>query len=95
MLKLSVEFKTPERNRHSEWCDESTYIREPPFFTDFPLEKPGVSDIEDARCLLTLGDTVTTDHISPAGPFGSKNRCRAPRGERSVGCRLVRTSRQR
>ncbi|WP_430639223.1 aconitate hydratase [Haloferax volcanii] len=55
-----------------DWDDESTYIREPPFFTDFPLEKPGVSDIEDARCLLTLGDTVTTDHISPAGPFGSK-----------------------
>jgi aconitate hydratase len=53
-----------------EWDDSSTYIREPPFFTDFPLEKPGVSDIDGARCLLTLGDTVTTDHISPAGPFG-------------------------
>ncbi|WP_436925029.1 aconitate hydratase AcnA [Halosimplex amylolyticum] len=53
-----------------EWDDESTYIREPPFFEDFPLEKPGVADVEDARCLLTLGDTVTTDHISPAGPFG-------------------------
>ncbi|WP_396610640.1 aconitate hydratase AcnA [Haloferax sp. S1W] len=53
-----------------EWDDESTYIREPPFFKDFPLEEPGVADIEDARCLLTLGDTVTTDHISPAGPFG-------------------------
>ncbi|WP_411965411.1 aconitate hydratase [Haloferax sp. YSMS24] len=53
-----------------EWDDESTYIREPPFFKDFPLEEPGVSDIEDARCLMTLGDTVTTDHISPAGPFG-------------------------
>ncbi|MFB6160935.1 MAG: aconitate hydratase AcnA [Haloferacaceae archaeon] len=54
-----------------EWDDDSTYIREPPFFRDFPLEKPGVDDIEDARCLLTLGDTVTTDHISPAGPFGA------------------------
>ncbi|ADQ68748.1 aconitate hydratase [Halogeometricum borinquense DSM 11551] len=53
-----------------EWDDDSTYIREPPFFTDFPLEKPGVADIDGARCLLTLGDTVTTDHISPAGPFG-------------------------
>ncbi|AFK18238.1 aconitate hydratase AcnA [Haloferax mediterranei ATCC 33500] len=53
-----------------EWDDESTYIREPPFFKDFPLEEPGVSNVEDARCLLTLGDTVTTDHISPAGPFG-------------------------
>jgi aconitate hydratase len=54
-----------------EWDEDSTYIREPPFFKDFPLEKPGVSNVEDARCLLTLGDTVTTDHISPAGPFGS------------------------
>jgi aconitate hydratase len=53
-----------------EWDDESTYIREPPFFQDFPLETPGVENVEDARCLLTLGDTVTTDHISPAGPFG-------------------------
>ncbi|WP_423751790.1 aconitate hydratase AcnA [Salinirarus marinus] len=54
-----------------EWDEDSTYIREPPFFRDFPLEKPGVSNVEDARGLLTLGDTVTTDHISPAGPFGS------------------------
>ncbi|MFC7045201.1 aconitate hydratase AcnA [Halobacteriaceae archaeon GCM10025711] len=53
-----------------EWDDESTYIREPPFFKDFPLEEPGVSDIEDARSMMLLGDTVTTDHISPAGPFG-------------------------
>ncbi|MFA9501223.1 aconitate hydratase AcnA [Natrinema sp. H-ect1] len=53
-----------------DWDPESTYIREPPFFQDFPLEKPGVDNVEDARALLTLGDTVTTDHISPAGPFG-------------------------
>ncbi|MFB6155101.1 MAG: aconitate hydratase [Haloferacaceae archaeon] len=54
-----------------EWDDESTYIREPPFFKDFPLEAPGVADIDGARALMLLGDTVTTDHISPAGPFGS------------------------
>ncbi len=53
-----------------DWDPDSTYIREPPFFKDFPLEKPGVEDIDGARCLMTLGDTVTTDHISPAGPFG-------------------------
>ncbi|MBZ6496338.1 aconitate hydratase AcnA [Natrinema longum] len=52
-----------------DWDSESTYIREPPFFQDFPLEKPGVENVDDARCLLTLGDTVTTDHISPAGQF--------------------------
>jgi aconitate hydratase len=54
-----------------DWDPESTYIREPPFFQDFPEEEPGVSDVEGARCLMTLGDTVTTDHISPAGPFSS------------------------
>ena len=52
-----------------DWDEESTYIREPPFFQDFPLEKPGVGNVDGARALLTLGDTVTTDHISPAGPF--------------------------
>ena len=55
-----------------EWDPESTYIREPPFFEDFSLETPGVADVEDARCLLALGDTVTTDHISPAGPFSAE-----------------------
>lgn len=53
-----------------EWDGESTYIREPPFFEEFPLDEPGVEDVENARSLLLLGDTVTTDHISPAGPFG-------------------------
>jgi aconitate hydratase len=60
-----------------EWDESSTYIREPPFFKDFPLEKPGVADVEDARTLLLLGDTVTTDHISPAGPFSREQ----PAGE--------------
>ncbi|MDS0301236.1 aconitate hydratase AcnA [Halogeometricum sp. S1BR25-6] len=60
-----------------EWDDSSTYIREPPFFKDFPLEKPGVTDIEDASTLMLLGDTVTTDHISPAGPFSREQ----PAGE--------------
>ena len=54
-----------------EWDNSSTYIREPPFFMDFPLSEPGVSDIEGANSLMLLGDTVTTDHISPAGPFGA------------------------
>ncbi len=46
---------------------ESTYIRNPPFFKNFSLEPPALSDIRDARALLVLGDSVTTDHISPAG----------------------------
>jgi len=59
----------PTGEVYYEWDDSSTYIREPPFFKDFPLEEPGVTDIDDARTLMLLGDTVTTDHISPAGPF--------------------------
>lgn len=47
--------------------ENSTYIQNPPFFTDFSPEPEPVSDIKDARALLVLGDSVTTDHISPAG----------------------------
>jgi aconitate hydratase len=53
-----------------DWDPESTYIREPPFFKNMPLDPPGVEDIEGARCLGKFGDTLTTDHISPAGQFG-------------------------
>jgi aconitate hydratase len=50
-----------------EWNRDSTYIQEPPFFTDFALEPAPLEPIEDARALAILGDSVTTDHISPAG----------------------------
>jgi aconitate hydratase len=50
-----------------EWDPESTYVRQPPFFQDLPREPEPLSDIEDARVLAVLGDSVTTDHISPAG----------------------------
>ncbi len=50
------------------WDERSTYVRRPPFFDDVePGEPPAVADIEGARVLALLGDTVTTDHISPAG----------------------------
>jgi aconitate hydratase len=49
------------------WDDESTYVRRPPFFEDLPREPEPIGDIEDARVLAVLGDSVTTDHISPAG----------------------------
>jgi aconitate hydratase len=49
------------------WDDESTYVRRPPFFSDLPREPETVRDIEGARVLAVLGDSVTTDHISPAG----------------------------
>jgi aconitate hydratase len=47
----------------------STYIAKPPFFDDFDMRPGNIGDIVDARALLLLGDSVTTDHISPAGSF--------------------------
>ena len=49
------------------WDPGSTYVRRPPYFEGMALEPPGVEDISGARCLVQLGDSVTTDHISPAG----------------------------
>ncbi len=49
------------------WDDSSTYIKKPPFFEDMTLEVPELADIGGARVLAVLGDSVTTDHISPAG----------------------------
>ena len=52
-----------------EWEPISTYIQEPPFFMDFPVAPPGKGDISGARVLAYLGNSITTDHISPAGEF--------------------------
>ncbi|MDL9946078.1 aconitate hydratase [Gordonia sp. ABSL11-1] len=49
-----------------EWDDESTYVRKPPYFDGMALDPEPVSDIKGARVLAKLGDSVTTDHISPA-----------------------------
>jgi aconitate hydratase len=49
------------------WDEESTYVRKPPYFDGMPEEPSPVRDIEGARVLAKLGDSVTTDHISPAG----------------------------
>jgi aconitate hydratase len=49
------------------WDDHSTYVQNPPYFQDMPSEPTPVTDIEGARVLALLGDSVTTDHISPAG----------------------------
>jgi aconitate hydratase len=50
-----------------KWDDSSTYLREAPFFRDISKEPAKVQDIRSARILLKLGDSITTDHISPAG----------------------------
>ncbi len=49
------------------WADSSTYVRLPPYFQGMPAEPPAVTDVSGARVLALLGDSVTTDHISPAG----------------------------
>jgi aconitate hydratase A / 2-methylisocitrate dehydratase len=49
------------------WDPGSTYVRVPPYFEGMPREPEGVADISGARCLVRVGDSVTTDHISPAG----------------------------
>ena len=51
------------------WKDESTYIQEPPFFEGFGMEPNQIENLMDLRPLAILGDSVTTDHISPAGAF--------------------------
>ena len=50
-----------------EWDQASTYVKNPPFFDGMTLVPPGVRPIRDARALAMLGDSITTDHISPAG----------------------------
>jgi aconitate hydratase len=49
------------------WNEKSTYVQQPPFFADLTMELPKITDIHQARLLVLLGDSVTTDHISPAG----------------------------
>ncbi|NYG57820.1 aconitate hydratase [Nocardioides daedukensis] len=58
--------QTPEGNVF-EWDADSTYVRKAPYFDGMPEDPQPVTDIEGARVLLKLGDSVTTDHISPAG----------------------------
>jgi len=57
---------TPE-GRTFDWDAESTYVRKPPYFDGMPKDPEPVTDISGARVLALLGDSVTTDHISPAG----------------------------
>ncbi|XP_027061584.1 putative aconitate hydratase, cytoplasmic isoform X2 [Coffea arabica] len=50
-----------------EWDPNSTYIHQPPYFKDMTMDPPGPHGVNDAYCLLKFGDSITTDHISPAG----------------------------
>jgi aconitate hydratase len=57
-------------SREFEWNPDSTYVREPPFVKDLPKEPAPLTDIAGARVLVAVGDSITTDHISPAGSIG-------------------------
>eukprot|EP00923_Selenidium_pygospionis_P003668 GHVN01005811.1.p1 GENE.GHVN01005811.1~~GHVN01005811.1.p1 ORF type:complete len:989 (-),score=211.14 GHVN01005811.1:86-3052(-) len=58
---------SPKIRETYEWDEKSTYIRRPPFFDNLEIDCDPIPDMENAHCLLSLGDSVTTDHISPAG----------------------------
>jgi aconitate hydratase len=64
-----------------EWDPGSTYVRLPPYFEGMPAQPEPVEDVHGARCLVMLGDSVTTDHISPAGAI----RPDSPAGEYLTG----------
>ena len=58
-------------SEHYAWDPHSTYIQEPPYFTGLTRAVPAIQPIREARALAVLGDSITTDHISPAGSFSS------------------------
>jgi aconitate hydratase len=66
------EIRVPEGGNYA-WDPASTYIHEPPFFADFALEPKPVEDVKGARVLAMFGDSVTTDHISPAGDIAESS----------------------
>jgi len=70
-----------------DWNDASTYIQEPPFFVDMTREVQPITPIDDASVLLLLGDSVTTDHISPAGAIAPSSPAGTFLQERSVSIR--------
>ena len=57
----------PEESSLYEWDPDSTYVRNPPFFEGMSLDVPALQDVKGARVLAMMGQSVTTDHISPAG----------------------------
>lgn len=67
------ELVAPESNLYP-WDENSTYIKSPPFFSNMTRELPPQRTIINARVLLNLGDSITTDHISPAGSI-ARNSC--------------------
>jgi aconitate hydratase len=76
----------PEGDRYA-WDPESTYVKRPPYFEGMPAEAPGFDPIQGARAIALLGDSVTTDHISPAGSIKKVSPAGSYLIERGVGQR--------
>jgi aconitate hydratase len=70
--KLWKSMPVPEGDLY-QWDAKSTYIKLPPYFENMPKTPPALADIHGARALLVLGDSVTTDHISPAGSIPAES----------------------
>lgn len=68
-----------------EWDESSTYIANPPFFASTEAELKPIGNISSAHCLLNLGDSITTDHISPAGKIAKNSPAARYLAERGVG----------
>src|SRR5690606_8170068 len=75
--------KIPEGSRF-RWDDASTYIRRPPYFDGMTMQPPALRDVEGARVLALLGDSITTDHISPAGNIAKDSPAARYLGEHGV-----------
>jgi aconitate hydratase len=56
-----------------EWDNDSTYVKNPPYFVGMPDQPPPVAEIKEARALAVLGDSITTDHISPSGSIKAQS----------------------
>eukprot|EP00386_Alphamonas_edax_P004728 GDKI01014892.1.p1 GENE.GDKI01014892.1~~GDKI01014892.1.p1 ORF type:complete len:397 (+),score=163.27 GDKI01014892.1:207-1397(+) len=75
--------QVPEGKQY-KWDAESTYIHNPPFFQSTSEVPPPVQDISGAHCLLNVGDSITTDHISPAGDIAKNSPTAAYLGARGI-----------
>lgn len=62
-----------EKTLQYKWKDESTYIHNPPFFKNTNEDLPKITSIKGAYALCSFGDSITTDHISPAGSISKKS----------------------
>lgn len=71
-------------DQNFEWDQQSTYIKEAPFFENLKATPDDITDIDNARVLLYLGDSVTTDHISPAGSFKETSAAGAYLAEKGI-----------